>query len=281
MKKYFFLPVLFFSLACTSNLEEDSYQDKLTVESVIEEGEFARVYLLNSIPFKGVIDSLEVIKSIETKAKVVLSNGEVSEILTLKKDESYFPFFYYRSNVIKGDLNKSYNLSINVRNKEFTSKTDVPQAPHVVDVEFIEAQYEGEVFPDFRDVKLTMQNSNIENLYFKFFIKNEAKKSFSNANPFIINTEIIDSNTFSVIIRHFKDTEGDGKEEFLEVGTKVDLKIVAITKEQYEFWKSVKGDQTTILGSSSFSSNAKSNISNNAFGYWSGENAVTFNLEVM
>ena len=278
MKKIIFLSFLLCS--CLNTETDILSSDKLTVEGQIEEGKFARISLTNSLQFKGIIDSVEVAKSIESKAKVVLSNGEVSEILTLKKDESRFPFLYYRSNLIKGEIGKTYDLSIQIRGKEFVSKTSVPKKAAVLNVEFLDWKEDGIVYPDFKDIKLTINNSNLEQKYFKIFIKNEKEEKFELAIPFIFSTENIATETFPLIVSYIKtDKEGENENQ-IRINDVIEIQLISITKDQFYFWKSVEGDQTSILENASYANEVVTNISNGAFGYWSGENISSFKFKV-
>lgn len=280
MKKNLILFIVLSSCIATDN--DILLSDKLTVEGAITENNFAEIYLTNSLPFSGIIDSLEVAKTIETKAKVELFNGETSEILTLKRDDSRFPFLYYRSNVIKGETDKAYDLSITIRNKTFKSKTVLPKKPEVLKVDFLESISAGVSDPNYRDIKLIVNNENVTARYFKLLIKNENDKAFELADPFIFNTENIFTNTFPVIVTYidFDDITGERINKLM-VGETIEIKLVAISKAQFDFWKSIKGDESTFIENSSFTNEVASNLSNGAFGYWSGENAINLKIKIL
>lgn len=277
--KYFLLICAFLFFNCEQ--KEPILVDQITVEGQIEEGKFATIYLTNSLPFKGRIDSIEVSKSIERKAKVILSNGDISEILTLKKDDSRFPFFFYRSNTIKGEQVKNYSLSINIRGKEFISETTIPKKAKILDVSFSDWVDDGVANPNFKDINLLIDNDTEKTTYFKILIKKEEEDKFFSANPFLLNTENIKADQFPFKINYLdKDEEDENKRiNKIRSGGVIELKFVSITKEQFDFWKSIKGDLTTPVNSS-FSSSVASNISNGAFGYWSGENTVSFKFKI-
>lgn len=281
MKKIFILSFLFFS--CTDNETATLLSDELSIEGSIEEGLFAKIHLTNSLPFNGVIDSLDIIKSIETKAKIVLSDGNTSEVLTLKKDESRFPFLFYRSNIIKGETNKQYDLSVTIRGKEFISKTTIPNKAIIQSTEFLKLVEDNSISSEFTDIKLTVENNTSENNYFKVLIKHINEDKFEFADPFIFSTENITTETFPLIIG-LKTTDKDEINEeniiLTNENKEIELRLIRITKEQFDFWKSIKGDETNILGDSSFSNEVISNISNGAFGYWSGENTINLKLKV-
>lgn len=277
--KYILLICTFLIFSCEQ--KEPVLVDAITVEAQIEEGKFATVYLTNSLPFQGRIDSVEVSKSIERKAKVELSDGESSEILTLKRDASRFPFFFYRSNSIKGELAKNYKLTISIRGKEFVSETTIPAKTKILDISFSDWVEDGVGNPNFKDINLLIDNTIEKNTYFKILIKNLEEDKFVPANPFLLNTENIKANQFSLKINYIdRDEDNDNKRiNKIRSGGFVDLKLVSITKEQFDFWKSIKGDITTPINSS-FSSSVASNISNGAFGYWSGEYVRIFRLNI-
>lgn len=277
MKNYFWLFIIVFG--CAEN--DVIISDELTIEGVIEQGKFANINLTNSIPISGVIDSLEVALSIESKAKVVLSDGDITEILTLKRDNSSFPFLYYQSNIIKGEVGKAYSLSVQIRNKEFLSHTNIPEETNVLNLEFSDWIEDGVVYEDYKDIKLTIENKKAEDIsYYKILIKNENEDKFQPARPFILSTENISVDSFPLLISYIKFDDDGAKNNQLKVGEVFELKLVAITKEQFEFWKSIEGDATSILDNSSFTLDVKSNISNGAFGYWSGENVESFKFKI-
>ena len=278
MRKLLFL--LGILIGCSENDTTIRSSDPLTIEGQIQENQFATIYLTNSLAFEGVIDSLTIAKSIESKAKVMLSDGNNSEILTLKRDDSRFPFLFYRSNIIKGETGRKYNLSIEIRGKKFISETVLPKKAEIESIDFIEASKDGIKTPDFRDIKLTINNSTpSKTMYFKVLIKKEEEAQFFNASPFIFNTENIFTDTFPLIITYSKRINGSEVNQ-LKINETIEIQLVAISKEQFDFWKSVKGDQTTIIDNSSFSSEITTNISNGAFGYWSGENVTNLKFTI-
>ncbi|WP_067144962.1 DUF4249 family protein [Pseudotamlana agarivorans] len=279
MKKFILLLIVLSS--CTGDNIDVLASDQLTVEGEIKDNSFAEIRLTNSIAFAGVIDSLEIAKSIESKARVELFDGEVSEVLTLKRDDFNFPFLYYRSNIIKGEKGRVYNLSISIRGKEFNSKTQVPEKPEVVNIDFLESVKDGVVQPDYRDVKLTIKNDIKSVQYFKILVRNENEAKFSYAKPFIFNTENIATNQFPVIVTYVEiQDDGERKNKF-KVDEVIELQLVGITKEQFDFWKSIKGDESTLIDNSSFTNEVISNISNGAFGYWSGENVDNLKFKIL
>lgn len=274
------LLLLLLLCSCSLNTSTVLSSDQLTIEGHISEDKFAEVFLTNSLAFTGVIDSLQVATSIESKAKVTIFDGETSEILTLKKDDSRFPFLFYRSNIIKGDVTKNYKLSVSIRGKTFTSKTTIPKQINILEVNFLKSIEEGVNQPNFRNIELTIENNTTNIRYFKVLAKTKEENKFKPAKPFIFNTENIFTNTFPLVITYVEFNDGV-KTNKLVVNENIELRIVAITKDQFGFWKSVKGDESTLVENTSFTNEVKTNISNGAFGYWSGENTKTLKFKIL
>ncbi len=272
--------IILLLLTCSCSLNNTILSsDRLTIESRISENKFAEVFLTNSLPFSGVIDSLQVATSIESKAKVTIFNGETSEVLTLKKDNSRFPFLFYKSKIIKGVIGTDYKLSISIRGNTFTSKTSIPKKINILKINFLNSIEEGINKPNFRDIEFILENNTQGIRYFKVLAKTEGEAKFKPVKPFIFNTENISTNTFPLVVTYVEFNDGV-KTNKLKIKENIELSIIAITQEQFDFWKSVKGDESTLLENSSFTNEVKTNISNGAFGYWSGENPVTVKFKI-
>ncbi len=281
MKKTFFLiPIILIIISCSKELNDVSSDDNLTVEAKINEGDYAEIFLTNALTFNSKIDSLAILNSIESKAKVTLSDGETSEVLSLKRNDSRFPFVFYGSNRIKGSIEKNYKLSISIRDKEFTSNTSIPSKPSILSAEIIETDDEKEITEKFLSIKLTIDNTENTTRYFKILIKNTKETNFKSAEPFIFNSETLSSNdSFPLFVSYPKKINGEVKNQ-IKKGASFELSLVSITREQFDFWKAIKGDQTNTIEENSFSINIPSNISNDAFGYWSGENTTTIRVDI-
>ncbi|NJK95821.1 MAG: hypothetical protein HC905_13735 [Bacteroidales bacterium] len=86
--------------------DEDSYYEgyepSIIVDGTIELNDFPKVILTRNIPYYISIDSADMIYLVLRQAKVTVTDGEKTEILTLKYKKDVFPPFYYQGNEIKG-----------------------------------------------------------------------------------------------------------------------------------------------------------------------------------
>lgn len=271
----FFL--FFFTLIiCTSCLDDSSHVNNeindLTIQAYIEEGEFARVYLTNAIPFDTRIDTLAILKAIEFQAKVSISDSfGSSERLTLNKNEDQYPFIFYQGNILKGKTGADYAIDIQLNGEVFNSLTKVPLKPSINSYSFIDSFRDGVLEEPLKDLKLVLNNNSAEIQYYKFEARNDIlDDEFTPASPFIINTENISGDTLSVLL----------ESPTFASGNDLILKVISITEEEYDFLKAIGGDKTTLLEGFTFNEQIPSNIIGNAFGYWAGENSTEISLKV-
>lgn len=119
-------------MACTKEIEVEQayYESEVTVDGWIAYNDYANVLLTNSSPFLTEYDSSAIRNTFLNDAKVTLlsSKGE-SEVLTLFREDEFFPPFVYRSIDIKGEEGVSYEIKIVVDGKLIESSTSIPKLP--------------------------------------------------------------------------------------------------------------------------------------------------------
>ena len=127
------LPVLGLLSRCTpeTDLDELQYTPKLVVDGSIENGQTPRVVLSHSASYFDNIDSASIRKLMETTAKVTVSNGERQEILTLQPNRGFFPPYVYEANTLRGEVGKTYTLTIDLKGKRYTATTTIPTPPQL------------------------------------------------------------------------------------------------------------------------------------------------------
>jgi hypothetical protein len=274
MKNVFIFLIIILAASCNKSDIELSYAKGLTVEAFIDNDKQARVYLTKSFPIDGTIDSVALMRNIESHAKVTVSNGEISEILSLKRDDSRYPMLYYRSNKLVGKAGDIFTLQIDLGGKSYFSNTEVPENSIINNFEFISVPNQ---VPDIiRELTISVDNTKPEvKKYFKLLIKNEKIESkYSFASPAIFTNETTTQNEFDVFVKYPESYDYD----FIK-GEEFFIKLQRITKQEYDFWKSIKGDETRLLNMKSFSEEIPSNI-DDAFGYWGGQNTSSYRVVV-
>ncbi len=107
-------------------------EQKLVIDGAIEQGQFPVVYLTLSSGFYDPVDSMNLLDLIVTTARVSVSDGENEEVLTLFRNEGYFPPYYYRGTALRGVIGKEYTLEVRSRGETYTATTTIP-APVALD----------------------------------------------------------------------------------------------------------------------------------------------------
>ena len=114
MKKIIFnilISLLFCS--CQPNLDYiiSGYTQKIIVEGYISNNEYPKVYLSLNIPFSEEVNSETIVKNVIGSAKVTISDGVNTEILTAGyRDNRHFPPHYYRGTELKGEEGKTNEI---------------------------------------------------------------------------------------------------------------------------------------------------------------------------
>lgn len=270
-----FIQIIVISTSCNNFEIDSSFKESLTVEAYIEEGRQARVYLTKSLPIEGVIDSISLLNNIETHAKVIISNKDVSEVLSLKRDDERYPMLYYQSNMLTGEVGSNYTLQIDLGGKSYFSETTIPNKSIINS--FVFDDIEGDVTDSLKNLTISVDNANTEVVkYFKLMIKRDSiHPKFIFADPPIFTNE----NTFETEINVFVKYNYEDNDYPFILGEDVYIKLQRINKEEYAFWKSIKGDKTRLLNMKTFSEEIPSNI-DGAFGYWGGQNTSSYKITV-
>ncbi len=124
-------------ISCTKEieLEQESYERKIVVDGWIENGKSAQVFLTRSSPFLTEYDSASIRNTFLNYAKVTLKTGSgETEVLTLSREENFFPPFVYKSIKIKGKIGEQYQLEVLYQGKVVTAQTSIPSLPEVKEV---------------------------------------------------------------------------------------------------------------------------------------------------
>lgn len=126
--------ILLFVTGCTKEveLEQPAYEPKIVVDGYIETGKVANVFLTMSSPYLTQYDSASIRNTFLNHAKITLSSSEGDEeVLTLYRENRFFPPFVYKSVSVRGKTGVKYHLKIVVSGDTLSSVTSIPSAPVV------------------------------------------------------------------------------------------------------------------------------------------------------
>lgn len=266
----FYLFVCCFGIcSCADNFTNTHNEvGRVVVDASIEAGSGARVVLTYTLPITAKIDSSAYYDVVNTRAKVTISDGEKTEILTLVKRKNSFPPHYYSSQTIKGVPGKTYMLEVIFYDDTLRAFTTVPQVvelsklwiePHSID-------------STKRYVWIELCDNIVTKDYYRVFTQIKGKqKDYVPTYQSAFTDDYFNGTCPKIML--YKGIENffdKNKEDTFTVGDTVFVKISSIDKQSFLFWnnyeKEVFNSGNPFAGNGS---NLTSNIEN-GIGIWCG-----------
>jgi len=271
MRKYI-VGLFFLALAScqVDDFETPEYRSKIVVDGWIEQGQPARVFLTLSTPYFSEVDSATLRKLVLTHAKVSVTDGINSEVLTLKSNFDYFPPYLYESNVLTGEIGHSYNLKVEYGGVVVTSSTQIITQPNIDSVWFQEKKLNDSL--GFLMLQFT-DRIGVDD-YYRIFAKRTKDKDFIPVQLPNLNGKLIDGKTVDVpVYRGRNDLLISNELLYFKKGDTVSLKFCSVDNLVFDFWYSLQSE--LINSQNPFASN-NSHVKSNVFGglgVWSGYGA--------
>ena len=256
--------------SCENDItNRNEFVPSIVVDGRIESDDFPRVFLTRNIPYYVSVDSADIIYLVLRQAKVTVSNGEKSEILTVTYDKNLFPPFYYKGTELKGEAGKTYNLKIEYGSTILTATTTIPDPVKPDSVWFQPKSDE----PDKGEILVKLHDPEGKN-YYKMYSQIERKQT--HYTPTLISD--FDDKFFNG--QEFTFHLDNGPESYLNLNQKdftfsrndtVWMKICTLDEKNFAFWYSYRNEVAN--GANPFASSfheIKSNIVGDGIGIWGG-----------
>lgn len=260
----FIIAISFISCKKQENLNE--FEQKFIVNGYIESGKPAYVNIMLNMPFYAPVNSEQLEKSIIRYAKVTVSDGEKSEILTGYYKNGEFPYFYYKGNTLLGEVGKKYFLEISYGGYMLTAETDIPSPVALNKIWFIEK-------PDSKQqlsISFT-DDANAKN-YYKIYTKTQNESDFvrclvSNHDDKYFNGKVVE---LQLNRGKQSNTQHNWGPYFLK-GDTVLVRFATMNQHAFDFWQSYENEvvnaSNPLMGSSL---SLKGNINGQGNGIWCG-----------
>ena len=173
MKKSCCLLSIWFLLAAVACRKQETPAPVLVVEGWIENGAAPVVMLSESIPVvdKQEISPSDMLERIAKWAKVTVSDGTRTEVLTGMTDPDYFPPYVFTSGRMKGEVGKTYTLTVEYKDYKATATTVIPE-PVPIDTVFVR-----QVKDSLCTVVCAFTDPLPKGNYYKVFTRTEGKDS--------------------------------------------------------------------------------------------------------
>lgn len=263
-------------MACTSLDDEDfSNVRKVVIDGYIEQGQYPIVYLTYSSGFYEPVDSASLQELVLTTARVAISDGNETEVLTLFRNKEVYPPFFYRATDIRGEVGKTYTLEVSSRGEVYTATTTIPE-PVALDSAWIEPDMDidtlGNLWVRFQDQK------GVKNYYRTFVQVRGEDEDFvpsyqSTLSDRTFNGEVYDHPVLR-LPESFIEIDND---VLFKKGDTIRLRFCAIDEPHFTFWRTLERELYLVgnpFGSSGneISSNIKGSAP--ALGIWGGYTAT-------
>jgi hypothetical protein len=247
---------------------------QIVVDGWIEHGSFAQVLLTYNSPYFANLDSASFRALVASRAKVSVSDGTSTEILTLTKDTNFFPPFIYRGREIRGESGKSYTLLVEDEIDTVTSSTTIPFAA-IPDSLWFEYKQGNDTLGF---IKGTMAVKEGETHYYRAFTRManaSNKKRYYPALVALFNDSWVSGETFTFSIK--KGPESYLKPQhniYFKKGDTIIVRITTVDEISYSFWTGYHAEVANS-GNPFAANHAKieSNIKN-GLGVWCGYGAI-------
>ena len=280
MKRLFYVFIFFiasfFLISCSKDNTANSgaFQPEIVVEGSIEQGGFPLVYLTRNIPYYTNVDSADFINLIIRQAKVVVSDGENTEVLTLMFDQQHFPPYYYRGIVLTGQVGKTYQLQIFYGSDTLSAITTIP-VPVAIDSAWLQSLNGN---PDQSVVFATIHDDPlVVNYYRTFTFSPLTQPGFYPTLESVFNDKLFNGKEYTFELNKGPVTylNLQNFNDYFKMTDSVYVKIQTMNQTQYQFWSDIQSEilNTGNPFASSFHS-VNSNIKGNGVGIWGGYGAT-------
>lgn len=265
-------------IGCEKQLDLDlpAGKQQIVVEGWIENDKNAEVILSLSAPYFSSIDSTNLFDYAVTHAKVTLTSGDRTEILTLKPNQAYFPPYVYRSVDIRGEAGGTYTLEIVLNRDTLTATTTIP-APVLLDSVWFAADpgsSGGRIWARLSD------RADQENFY-RILYRRKGKDSRYLPGSLSTFSDVLFNGRAAEMgfTRGYTSLLSNSEDKYFYAGDTVSIRFCSIDRDQFEFWNGYQNEVISAAnplaaGNYILKSNVKGGL-----GVWTGYGATYYLVE--
>lgn len=285
MKKVEFILGLLLAVylySCEQNigdLDLPDYQSKLVIDGWIEQGKYAEVTLTKSASYFDNIDSVALREALVSTAKVTISDGDNSEVLTLFRNFDKFPPFFYRGTKMRGEVGKTYTLKVESRGEVYEATTSILSPPKF-DSLWFEFNHKNDSLATLWG---TFTDNALEENYYRVFTKEERQeKKFVPIYLSAISDDFFNGKTFSFSLLRGSESLSDIRNDlYFRKGDTVLVRFCSIDQSHFDFWRTLEREVYSVANPFASSGNEIiSNTGDNTLGVWGGYGATYYKIIV-
>ncbi len=258
--------------SCKKDEKVNDFIPHFVVEGWIENDDYPRVILTHNLPFFTSLDSAQLANVIIRNAKVTVSDGIETEVLTAGRDDHYFPYFMYKGTSLKGKSGGSYKLKIEYANFVLEAETSIPKTVPLDSIWFLPKTDNNQ------QLNVRFNDPAAERNYYRLYTKLEKANTFSPVLLSNQNDKYFNGKDLSLQINRGPENNLTSKNEpYFLTGDTVMIKFSAIPESGFEFWSSFQDEilnaSNPLMGSTVA---LKTNIKGPGVGIWCGYGSTIY-----
>lgn len=254
-------------LSCSGDYLPEQ-NDELVVEGWIEDNGFPVVILTKNINISNKYQSLDSLSSrIVRWAKVTVSDGEKSVVLTGRYTKGYTPPYIYTTSHFRGEAGKTYQLTVEYGDFHATATTTIPKTQKIDELTVERCTQSDTLY----QISLRYNDDEAEQNYYQIFTRVGGRnvRQYLAAYLGTIDNRVVKPKTKIPVYRG-RDINTLDYTPYYTINDTVAVKFAHIDRTSYNFWYDYTRNLTTA-GNMFFTTAAslRSNIIGGT-GYWCG-----------
>ena len=254
-------------LSCSGDYLPEQ-NDELVVEGWIEDNGFPVVILTKNINISNKYQSLDSLSSCIVRwAKVTVSDGEKSVVLTGRYMKGYTPPYIYTTSHFRGEAGKTYQLTVEYGDFHATATTTIPKTQKIDELTVERCAQSDTLY----QISLRYNDDEAEQNYYQIFTRVGGRdvRQYLAAYLGTIDNRVVKPKTKIPVYRG-RDINTLDYTPYYTINDTVAVKFAHIDCTSYNFWYDYTRNLTTA-GNMFFATAAslRSNIIGGT-GYWCG-----------
>ena len=254
-------------LSCSGDYLPEQ-NDELVVEGWIEDNGFPVVILTKNINISNKYQSLDSLSSCIVRwAKVTVSDGEKSVVLTGRYTKGYTPPYIYTTSHFRGEAGKTYLLTVEYGDFHATATTTIPNTQKIDELTVERCAQSDTLY----QISLRYNDDEAEQNYYQIFTRVGGRdvRQYLAAYLGTIDNRVVKPKTKIPVYRG-RDINTLDYTPYYTINDTVAVKFAHIDSTSYNFWYDYTRNLTTA-GNMFFATAAslRSNIIGGT-GYWCG-----------
>lgn len=240
----------------------------LVVEGWIENGDYPVVLVSESFMVQDgkTIHAADIVEHIAKWAKVSVSDGDKTVVLTGMADSRYFPPYIFTTTDIIGQVGKSYSLKVEYKDYVATAETSIPQ-PVPIDTVYVK-----EYKDSLASVSCCFTDPVPLGNYYKVFTRTVGVDSHYHPSSIAEAPDYNMRGQAEMILFSTQRLMDHINLPNIYVGDQMWIKLCTMSEDMFRYWTEFESTILSNIGNLTAKRTETSGVSNihGALGYWAG-----------